>query len=149
LFVFSTILVIGGFNFFRTAAYSSFISHGDNTCCIYKISPMGRNLIPKSEINSQVVNRMRLFNQIQNCYCLPPISDPEHFTVEIDRSGNNITIREIFNSSYFSYSYCDYRITGEIIILPTGFYYLSFIFENRVFNETEILGIFYIDLRFL
>lgn len=142
---FPTILGLNLFYYISTAAFPYVVNCGDNLYCGYKVNPCNTDLY-RSEISVDVLYNKVIFNQIESCYCFPPISDPEYFRIELDRSGNNITIKEIYDpkDNPISRCVCDFRITGEILIKPYGFYYLNFIFESRLFNQTQILGIFQI-----
>jgi len=146
-FLIPTILGLNLFYFASVAAYPYFVHYGDITCG-YRVYPCNTDLF-RSDINIHVLNNIIMFNQIESCYCSPPISDPEFFTIEIEVLGNNITIKEIYSAQgNFSRCICDYSITGGILISSYGFYYLNFIFISEYFNQTKILGIFYIDLDF-
>jgi hypothetical protein len=99
-------------------------------------------------INIFILSNSIIFVQTLECYCGPPITDPEYFKIELSLVGNNLTIREIFlpKNESVTRSVCLFRINGKISNISKGEYNLVYIFENSYVDQVYILRVFEIDI---
>jgi hypothetical protein len=114
----------------------------ENICCDYRVYHSSES--GPENINISIVNNSIIFDQKLNCYCLPPITDPEYFKIELSFIGNNLTLREIFTPKEQSVTLCftTFRINGTIFNIPKGNYNLVYVFENRHVDQVHIKKVF-------
>ena len=118
-----------------------FVCYGE-ICCNYGVYHCTESGLVN--INISIVDKSVIFDQKLYSYCLPPITDPKYFKIDLSLVGNNLTLREIFNPKGESVTHCvcPSKINGTIFNIPEGKYNLVYIFENQYVDQVHIINIF-------
>lgn len=115
-------------------------------CRVKKICDGGCFVNDSLDINVFSSENEVIVNQILNIYCCPEITDPEYFALKMELVNNNLTIREIFNSTWVCRCICPFRIDGTISNITAGSYNLRFMWENKYLNRTGMFNVFNITI---
>ena len=118
-----------------------FVCYGE-ICCKYSVYHCTES--GSVNINISIVGNSVIFDQKLYCYCLPPITDPKYFKIDLSLVGNNLTLREIFNPKGESVTRCTSpsQINGRIFNIPEGKYNLVYIFENQYVDQIHVINVF-------
>jgi hypothetical protein len=110
-----------------------------NICCKYQVSPCKGDGTP--EINVATVNNQITFDQIVYSYCSPSFKDPKNFGIDLSLLADNITVREIYTitiNESITTCVCSNEIKGIISGIPPGYYNLTFLFVNNIWDQISI-----------